>query len=83
MLDCQSLPKTNVPPFLCALLGANAVFTIDFHRLLAGAYCSQKRRAAAPAAQFADEEEKGDKANEFVALKAPVFSSQTDLGIAG
>jgi hypothetical protein len=47
------------------------------------AHCSQKRRAAAPAAQFADEEEKGDKANEFVALKAPVFSSQTDLGIAG
>ena len=52
-------------------------------RSVAGAYCSQKRRAAAPAAQFADEEEKGDKANEFVALKAPVFSSQTDLGIAG
>ena len=30
-----------------------------------------------------EKEEKGDKANEFVALKAPVFSSQTDLGIAG
>jgi hypothetical protein len=30
-----------------------------------------------------EKEEDANKANEFVALKAPVFSSQTDLGIAG
>ena len=43
----------------------------------------QQRRAAAPAAQFADEEEKGDKVSKFVVLKAPVLSTQTDRGIAG
>jgi hypothetical protein len=31
----------------------------------------------APAAQFADEEEKGDKAIKFAALKAPVMPTQT------
>ena len=30
-----------------------------------------------------EKEEDANKANKFVALKAPVFSLQTDLGIAG